>query len=139
MTLTVNLDPQIEQQLRDEAARLGVGPDDYILQALRDRLRQSAPLAPHLTAGEAALLAQIQLGLSQQQWARFYALLNKLEDESLAPQEREEFVALNDRIEQANAGRLEALAELSQLRGVPIEQLMNELGIVPHALDKADE
>lgn len=139
MTLTLNLDPQVEQQLRQEAQRLGVGADDYVLQAIRERLRQSAPRPPHLGAREADLLGQIQLGLSQEQWARFHTLADKLEHRSLAPQEREEFVALSDRIEQANARRFEALVELSQLRGVPIEQVMIQLGISPHDLDNANE
>lgn len=135
MTLTLNLDPHVEQQLRQEARRLGLQPDDYVLEAIRERLRQSAPLPPHLAAREAELLSQIQLGLSQQQWARFYHLAEKLQDESLAPSEREEFLALNDQIEKANARRMEALAELSRLRRAPIEQVMVELGIGPHVLN----
>jgi hypothetical protein len=75
MTLTLNLDPHLEQHLRREAARLGVGPDDYIMQALRERLRESSPLPPHLSAQEAELLERIDLGLSQEQWARFCLLL----------------------------------------------------------------
>lgn len=139
MTLTLNLDPQIEQQLRQEAQRRGLQPDDYILEAIRERLRQSAPLPPHLAAREAALLGRMDLGLSQEQWARFHTLARKLEDGSFAPLEREEFVSLNNRIEKANARRLEALAELSGLRRLPIEQVMAELGIAPRVLDDTNE
>ena len=139
MTLTLNLDPQIEQQLRQEAQRLGLQPNDYVLEAVRERLRQSAPLPQQVAGREAALLGRIDLGLSQEQWARFHALARRLEDGALDPIELEEFVALNDRIEEANARRLEALAELSELRRVPIEQVMTELGIAPHAVDDANE
>lgn len=135
MTLTLNLDPHLEQQLRQEAARLGVGPDDFVKQTLSERLRQSSSLPPHLSAQESNLLERIDLGLSQQEWARYHDLAAKLQDELIAPDERDELIALTDRIEEANVRRLQALIELSRLRGVPLKQLMSDLGVFPHTGD----
>jgi hypothetical protein len=133
MTLTLNLDPHLEQQLRQEAARLGVGPDDFVRQTLSERLQQSNSLPPHVSAEESELLERIDLGLSQQQWARYHDLVTKLQDELMTPGERDELISLTDRIEAANVRRLHALIELSGLRGVPLEQLMSELGVSPNS------
>lgn len=136
MTLTLKLDPQLEEQLRQEAARLGVGADDYAVRAISERLRQSQPLPPHLNAQESHLLERINLGLSQQEWARYHVLSERLQDEAIEPDERDEFVTLADRIEANNVLRLQALIELSRLRCIPLEQLMRDLGIRP--LDSGD-
>ena len=133
MTLTLELNPQLEEQLRREAARLGLGPDDYVVRALSDRLKCSQPPVPHLTAKESSLLEQIDLGLTQRDWARYHELTAKLHDETMSPEEHAELITLTDRIEANNVRRLKALIELSSLRGVPLEQLMRELGIFPQA------
>lgn len=39
MTITLELTPELERQLRQEAARLGLAPDAYIIEVVQERLR----------------------------------------------------------------------------------------------------
>lgn len=64
---------------------------------------------------------------------RFDLLTAKRRAESLAPEERDELLALIDEIEQSDAERVARLAELAQLRSVSIRTLMSQLGIRPPA------
>ena len=55
----------------------------------------------------------------------------KLSEETLTSNEHQELLALIDRIEEADAERVQALANLAELRNVSITALMDELGILP--------
>ena len=58
----------LEQQLRQEAARAGLTPDAYIMQAVQERLTQTSHRhhsAPRLSSEEAQLLAKINLDCRQ--------------------------------------------------------------------------
>lgn len=132
MTLTIEIERELEEQLRAEAARLGLDPDQYIINALEDRLRERATLqqdAARLTQHESDLLQKINQGLPEHQWHRYNELIVKRRAETLTPEEQTELIEISDSIEQANAERIEHLAELAQLRHAPLENLMRELGI----------
>ena len=53
----------------------------------------------------------------------------KLPSENFTHDEREEFIALNDKMEERSAERLLALVELAELRQTTVEELANQLGI----------
>jgi hypothetical protein len=38
MTITIEIAPKLERQLRQEAARVGLAPEAYIVKAVRERL-----------------------------------------------------------------------------------------------------
>ena len=42
MIITIEIAPDLEQQLRQEAARAGLTPDAYIMQAVQERLTQTS-------------------------------------------------------------------------------------------------
>lgn len=86
-------------------------------------------VAPHLTADESALLARINQGLPANDRARMRALTDKNDDETLVESEWQELTALTDRLEVLHADRLDALVELAKLRGVTLDEVMNQLGI----------
>jgi hypothetical protein len=86
-------------------------------------------IAPHLTADEEALLARINQGLPAEDRARMRTLIEKRDDETLTAEEWRELAALTDRLELLHADRLDALAELAMLRGVTLDEVMNQLGI----------
>jgi hypothetical protein len=44
MTLTLTLDPELEERLNREAARSGITPDEYALHLLEERLAPPAPV-----------------------------------------------------------------------------------------------
>lgn len=73
MIITIEIAPGLEQQFRQEAARVSLTPDAYILKAVQERLTQTSQRhhpTPHLSPEEAHLLAKINLGLSPTEWER---------------------------------------------------------------------
>ena len=132
--LTLEITPELEQQLREEAARQGLEPNRYILNALAERLRPAASqTVPHLSESETDLLQQINLGLSAQQWEQYHAWIAKRRAETLTPDEQAGLIALSDQIEQANADRIQRLIKLAELRGQSLAEVMQTLGINPPA------
>lgn len=136
MTLTIDLTPELEARLRDEAAKLGVDARTYVVKALAAQLEPPGPAAPDsrspsLDAAEANLLRQINLGVPAAHWEEYRRLVGKRPDLTLTPDEQARLVALSDEIEEANARRMRPLVELARLRRMPLEQLMDELGIRP--------
>ncbi len=89
---------------------------------------------PSLPQTEAELLQQINQGLTEDTQHRYDELRAKLRDETLTPEEHQELLALVDTVEQADADRLRHLIALSQLRQVPLPNLMHQLGIHPPAV-----
>ena len=92
---------------------------------------QAQRRAPSLPQNETELLQQINRGLPADIRQRYDALNAKLHDETITPQEHEELLTLIDRIELADAERMQRLVTLARLRGVSIETLMEHLGIRP--------
>jgi hypothetical protein len=96
--------------------------------ALRARRR-----APSLPRKEAELLQKINQGLPAEMQQRFHLLTAKRRAETLTPEEHQELLSLGDEIELGDAKRVEYLAELAQVRNIPLRQLMKQLGIRPPA------
>jgi hypothetical protein len=129
MTVTIDIAPELERQLCDEAAKMGLDARTYIVKTLEERLRQPQREMPHLSQGETELLQQINLGVSQEDWQRYHHLLAKRRAETLTSDEQAVLIALSDRIEAANARRITSLVKLAHLRQTSLEVLMQELGI----------
>jgi hypothetical protein len=85
--------------------------------------------APSLPKRESELLQQINQGLPDARRKRYEELNEKLLGETLEPAEHEELGGLIDEIEWFDVERLRNLIELAHLRGVPLDQLMAQLGI----------
>ena len=63
------------------------------------------------------------------QYVRFQELIQK-RDLSIIPEvELQELIGITDEIETRDVKRLEALIELSQIRGVSLDELMQNLGL----------
>ena len=129
MTISIDLAPELEQQLRDAAAKVGLDTRAYIVNTLEQRLRYTRPEAPHISSAEAKLLHKINLGVSQEDWQRYHTLMAKRRTETLTPDEHAALIALSDQIEEANVRRIQALVELARLRQTSLEALMQELGL----------
>lgn len=115
-----------EAQLRDLAQQQGVSTETYITRLLEAHAQQR-DLA---TASETQLLQLLSLGFNEAQWERYETLKKRRREETLGSAEQAELIALSDRLEEANAKRMAALAELSKRRGTPLRSLMTELGLV---------
>lgn len=136
MTITIDVSPEIENQLQQAAARAGVAPDVYIVGLLQQNLKQIAGRSKTNRSSprqEAELLQKINRSLSQIEWERYDQLLAKRRAEMLTPAERDELIALSDQIEAANVRRIKYLAELARLRNTTLSALIAELGIKPKA------
>jgi preprotein translocase subunit SecA len=92
--------------------------------------RKAASL-PHQ---EAELLQKINQGLPEDIQRHYDKLREKLQSETITPEEYQELLALIDTVEQADADRLQHLLELSQLRQVPFNNLMTQLDLHPPAV-----
>ena len=126
----VHVTSQIEIDL-DEVlqglARLGTKELDQFVEKVI--ALQAQRRAPSLPKNETELLQQINRGLPADIRQRHDALNAKLHDETITPQEHEELLTLIDRIELADAERMQRLVALAQIRGVSVDTLMEQLGI----------
>lgn len=82
-----------------------------------------------LPSSESELLRQINKGLPADTQHRYDELREKLRREELSSEEHEELLKLVDVVEQATADRLQHLIALSQLRQIPLDELMKQLEI----------
>jgi hypothetical protein len=133
MTITIDMAPELEQQLERAAARAGLAPEVYIVETLRERLAHPQPrdAVRRLSAREADLLLEINQSLAGIPWERYRILVGKRRTETLTAAERQELIALTDQIETANAQRMALLTELAGLRNVSLSALIQELGLKP--------
>lgn len=126
----VELQPTIEIDLEDileGIAQLEIGE----LEKFTDRVMylRASRRAPRLSKEEADLLQKINQGLSPDAWQRYDSLNEKLHEETISPEEHQEFLKLVDQIEMADAERLFHLIELSRIRRVSVDALMDQLGL----------
>jgi hypothetical protein len=134
MTITIDLAPDLEQQIRDAAAQAGLAPAAYIAETLRQQLRHDSGTptsAPRVSAREAELLLTINESMSAIAWARYHGLIARRQAAILTPEEQHELITLTDTIETANVARIAAAAELAHLRNTTLNALLRELGLLP--------
>jgi hypothetical protein len=105
--------------------------DSFTSRVLALRARRVAPLLP---AEEEELVRRINalVPLPEAQ-RRFDLLVTRRRAKSLTPAEYEELLMLTEQIERNDADRLELLARLAQLRGVALRDVIQQLGLKPHA------
>ena len=65
------------------------------------------------------------------QWQRYAALVEGRREEQLTDAEQNELLVLVEQLEEANAKRMAALAELATRRHSSLEALMKGLGLAP--------
>jgi len=146
MTVTIDLAPDLEARLRDEAARQGMDFNTYVNTRVLDavggvdqRSNRSPGNSRSLPAAEADLLQRINAGPTEEVWRRYHTLVAKRRAETLSAPEHAELIDLSDRIEEANAQRIGHLVELARLRGRSLSALMAQLGVsAPAPLDPPD-
>jgi hypothetical protein len=129
MHLTIDFISDLESQLLDAAAKQGVDPTQYVVNAVRERLL--ADCAPNFDAIQSELLQEINCGLSQSDWTHYYDLVEKRRSETISDEELAKLAAMTSDIEARNVRRMERLATLARLRGTTLPKLMNQLGILP--------
>ena len=132
MTITIEVNPELERQLKQAAAQAGLSLNDYVLQSITQRLprkRTQPRHAAQLSQRESELMQAINRSLSQVEWERYHKLVAQRQAETLTPDDQAELIAISDRIEEANAERIEYVAELARLRSTTLPALMKELDL----------
>lgn len=133
MSITIDLPAKYETLLRQQAHRANLDLNSYAFQLLVNSVQPEQSESASLSAEEYYLLEQINTGLSATEWERYHELVALRQAEQLDDVAREELITLSDRLEAANANRIEALVKLAQLRQISLTELMAELGIYPPA------
>jgi hypothetical protein len=126
--ITLNLSPELDQELRTEAARQGLEPDRYIIHTLQERLQPKSDLK----STESDLLQQINIGFSAENWTQYHALISKRQAETLTSEEHEHLIQMSDRLENLNVLRIQTLIQLANLRNQSLSDLMQTLEISPN-------
>jgi hypothetical protein len=130
MTLTLDLNPELERQLRNEANARGLTLEQLVLGDLQARVAQLSKPS-RLNNEETKLMQVITEGMSEAFWTRYRHLIQLRESETLTDLELGELIAASDRVEHLSARRAEALVELASLRGRSVQVLRDELGLKP--------
>jgi hypothetical protein len=86
---------------------------------------------PQERQSEPELLARIRRELPREFKRRYSGLVKKRDAGSLAPEEYQELIRMSDQLEHWQAKRVEALADLAELRKVPLKELLQELNLKP--------
>lgn len=76
---------------------------------------------------EKELLMAVNQPIEQKLQERYTFLSKKLEDETMTPSENKEFLKLVEKMEAKQVHRLQYLIELSHIRGVSLDVLMEQL------------
>lgn len=104
------------------------------LSAFRQALQETKPAkneTAHLSKKESELLRRINSNLSPEKQRRYDELRRKREDETLTDAEYQELLEFVSDIQTIWADRLQAIAELAELRGLSPKQLMKQLELEP--------
>ena len=117
MTLIVTLEPEMETRFRAEAAEAGLTPEELVSRRLL----------------EAELLWRIRIAAPEAETRELHRLLRRRQAGTLDDAQKSRLQTLLDEREERAARRMEDLARLSKLRGLPVHQLMERLDVRPHA------
>lgn len=102
---------------------------DTILREVRTA--RTASGTDSLTAAETKLLDRINNAISPEAWREYKTLRLKLDSGTLNELEHARLIALTDRIEELQADRIQAVADMAALRDVPFGELWRQLGLGP--------
>ena len=122
-----DVQPVSASKLVQMAEQLSSAELDRLAQELATlRARRNAPL---LSEDESALFATINQRLSEADRQRLAHLSERRHREELTSTEHCELLELQHPLEELHTSRMKALAQLAQLRGVTLANLMIQLGI----------
>jgi hypothetical protein len=125
--MTVLLRKQPEDDLLAAVAGLEVKEfEHFVAKVLAMQAQRRTQM---LSAREAELLQQVNLGIAPAIWRRYDELKAKRRAVTLSEAEHVELIAIGDQVELANARRIKALIQLASLRNTTLDALMDQLGI----------
>jgi hypothetical protein len=130
MSVTITLPNELEQFLENHAQSIGVPVETLLARTIVEHW-EGIRRASGFPRRESELLLRLQTLFSPEQTRQYHALCEKRDSDTLTDAEREQFLALLEQRDHQNAERLEIVAELAQLRGVSLREMMASLAIQP--------
>ena len=124
MSVTITLPEDLEHRVIEDAARQGLPVEELVNRELRN-------LWPPQEPSESKLLTEINDGFPPSFWERYKTLRARLDEHTLVGPDHDDFLKMVDQVEQKQATRLEALAQLAKLRGVSLPAIIRSLGLEP--------
>lgn len=138
MTLNIELPQAIEIFLIEEANQKGISLDHYLATVLKRVVYKTKQRKAKRNVSEALLLKQINLAITEVEWAEYKQLTLLRRAETISTTEYNRLIELGDKIEAANVERLKKMLQLAQVRQVSLEKVMIDLGIRPVEIGKKD-
>jgi hypothetical protein len=130
MSLILQINPSLERRLHQTALRKGVELSQFVIQFLEANFPEEKPKSKKISQKEIELLKKIELAIPIEMWERYHILRAKRQNETITSDEIAEYACINQQIETANVARLQTLIELSEIKKVSLDELMNELGLI---------
>jgi hypothetical protein len=131
MTLNIELPQAIETYLIQEANQKGISLDHYLATVLKRVVYKTKQRKAKNQVSEVSLLKQINLAITEAEWAEYKQLTLLRRAETITTIEYNRLIELGDKIEAANVERLKILLKLALLRQVSLDKVMIDLGIRP--------
>ncbi len=115
MPTLIPLPGDLEARYRIEAQRAGVSVEEWAARRLEEN----------------ELLWRIHITAPEEETRELHRLLRRQKSGTLSAAEQERLLVLVETRELQAAQRMEDLGQLARLRGMPVRELMNRLGIRP--------
>jgi hypothetical protein len=129
MQLTIELPYDLETQLRVQAQQKGKALNQYITGLIQEKINSPKPVTSTLTAEETRLFKIINKGFSDDFWTKLNSLNKRRQEFALTEPERQELIDMTEALDAVNLERMKALIELSTIRQIDLDMLMNQLGL----------
>ena len=127
--------PLTVPDLLDSAARLAYPEFESFFKAMLDmRARRLVSVLP---AEESVLLEKIYQKLPENILTRYEILSEQRQNGSISNEAYQELLRLIPVVEQYNVERLKCMVALAELRKITVQELMEELSLIPIGLNYA--
>ena len=130
MSVSITLPTDLEQFLQTHARRVGVPFETLLTRTIVERW-DALRRAPGLPTRESELMARLQTLFPPEQTRDYRTLADASDAGTLTEPDRARLLLLLEQRDHQNAERLQIVAELAELRGVSLREMMATLGIQP--------
>lgn len=136
MPITLELSPDVEKDLREEAMRRNIGVETlastYFAQSWTRSRRRKHLASDTLTLEEQQTIARLNAELPRTFWSRYNALQEKIHQRTITDEEGRELSTLIEQSEEWNIRRIEAISVMAKKRGIRWTDFMQRFGISHH-------
>lgn len=129
MSLVLQINPSLENRVRQNALQKGIDLNQFIVQFLELNFPEEKPKPQVISRQESVLLEEINAFIPIETWERYHFFRAKRQNETINASESAEYDAINQQIETANVKRLKLLIELAKIRKITLDELMQQLGL----------